>query len=760
MTGFRFFIHYVMQKIIKAAVCALYVCVIIIMAVATIIEKDKGTDYVASNIYTSWWFIAVWGLLALVAIAYFLRRRVRRVSTILLHASFILILAGALLTHLTSFQGAIRLRVNQPTDTYYINDKKVGVREATLPFKVRLDQFDISYHDGTEAASDYASKFTIIDGDQQIPATVSMNNIFTYHSMRFYQMSYNPDRHGSVLSINYDPYGIPVTYAGYGMLFLALLWMLLDPKGGYRKVLRSSLLKRGLLTLLVCVGFASTLQAAPVLPKETARKFGELHVLYNDRICPLQTFAIDFTRKLYGKSGYEGYTPEQVLTGFIFWGDEWSKEPILRLKSGELKEALQLPDYCSVNTFFNNTLGGYVIGPYVQEFYQGQNDAFHKQVADVDSKLEMVMQLRRGSLLKVFPFTSKGRTTWYAPTDNVSDSLVDADHRTYMRNVFSLIYQEVLAGNYAHVDQIVEKMGKYQVVNGGTSLPSRRSVAAERIYNAIPFATILSMLNLALGFLTLIVAIWSLTHPAEGKRPCRWLGVGSLVVFALSFLALTFCIALRWVIKGTVPMSNGYETMLFMAWIIMLMALALYHRFHIIMSFGFLMSGFFLLVSHISQMDPEITHMMPVLASPLLSAHVSLIMMAFALLSLTFICGLTAVVLRLVRRRDAKRFEEQAASLQVLSQLFLYPAMTTLGFGIFIGAIWANVSWGTYWSWDPKETWALITMMIYAVALHGGSLPVFRKPFAYHVFMVLAFLSILMTYFGVNYFLGGMHSYA
>ncbi len=207
-------------------------------------------------------------------------------------------------------------------------------------------------------------------------------------------------------------------------------------------------------------------------------------------------------------------------------------------------------------------------------------------------------------------------------------------------------------------------------------------------------------------------------------------------------------------------MANGYETMLVMAWIIILLSLLLYRRFHIIMSFGFLMSGFFLLVSHISQMDPEITHTMPVLSSPLLSAHVSLIMMAFALLSLTFICGLTTVVLRFVKKQAPKRFEEQAVSLQVLSQLFLYPAMATLGFGIFIGAIWANVSWGTYWGWDPKETWALITMMIYAVALHGGSLPLFRKPLAYHIYMVLAFLSILMTYFGVNYFLGGMHSYA
>jgi ABC-type transport system involved in cytochrome c biogenesis permease subunit len=203
-------------------------------------------------------------------------------------------------------------------------------------------------------------------------------------------------------------------------------------------------------------------------------------------------------------------------------------------------------------------------------------------------------------------------------------------------------------------------------------------------------------------------------------------------------------------------MSNGYETMLLMAWFIQLITLLLYHRFRILLTFGFLLSGFFLLVSHISQMDPQIGRLMPVLNSPLLTIHVSIIMMSFALLSLTFFCGLTALGLRLFKKGG----DETIAALGMLSRVFLYPALTTLGLGIFIGAIWANISWGTYWSWDPKEVWALITFMVYAVVVHTQSLPVFRKPMAYHIYVTLAFLTILMTYFGVNYILGGMHSYA
>ena len=196
-------------------------------------------------------------------------------------------------------------------------------------------------------------------------------------------------------------------------------------------------------------------------------------------------------------------------------------------------------------------------------------------------------------------------------------------------------------------------------------------------------------------------------------------------------------------------MSNGYETMIMMAWMIMLASLLVYRRFHIILTFGLLLSGFLLLVSHLGQMDPKITHLMPVLSSPLLSIHVSCVMMAYGLFSITFACGIYALIIK-----------RKAEEMHLLSQLFLYPAEFLLTAGIFIGAIWANISWGRYWGWDPKEVWALITMLIYAFAMHSTSFAWLRKPVHYHWFMVLAFLAVLITYFGVNFFLGGLHSYA
>lgn len=737
------------------------------MAAATFVEKFRGTEFVHASVYGSWWFVGLWAVLALLAVAYFVGRRVRRASVVLLHLSFAVILIGALLTHVTSWQGAVRLRVGETVSTYYENVPGGDVVERKLPFELRLESFDVKYHDGTRAEADYVSRFTITDGGATQRAEVSMNNVWKYRSVRFYQSSYDPDMRGSILALNSDPWGIPVTYAGYALLFLSLVWLLVDPKGAFRRLFKSDMMRRGVLSVMAVCAMSQAAGAANTLPRETADRLGRLNILYNDRVCPLQTFAVDFTKKLCGSARYGDYTPEQVLAGFIFYGDEWSAEPIIRVKNGPLRDALQLPGRCSVNTFFNQVMGGYILGPYLNEYYYGHNDKFHKQVADIDDRLMMVMELRRGTLLRVFPFTSGGKTTWYSPTENITDTLVDEAHRKYMQNVFSLIYGEVLAGSYGNVDKILDKMLKYQQLNGGSSLPSAAQVKAERIYNAIPFATILFMVNLTLGVVLLIIGLIRLIRPVKTDKPdrpdkalLRAVPVVGGALLGLSLLALTACIALRWIVGGRVPMANGYETMLLMAWFVMVLALVAARRFRIALPFGFLMSGFFLLVSHINQMDPQITHVMPVLSSPLLSVHVSVIMMSFALLSLTFICGLTAIILRLVRGRNAVELDGQLDSLALLSRLLLYPALTLLGVGIFVGAIWANVSWGAYWSWDAKEVWGLITLMVYAVAAHAASVPFLRRSMGYHIFMTLAFLTLVMTYFGVNYFLGGMHSYA
>ena len=753
---------------VKKIIFILYILVLVCMAAATIVEKSQGTDYAHAHYYGAWWFILIWAVLAALGAFYIIKRKVKCASTLALHLSFIIILAGALLTHISAKRGMIHLRIGQPTDTYMAQDEEQGMKEEKLPFSLCLKKFEAKMHDGTNAVADYSSKFTVIDGDDKSEGEVSMNNIYSHRSYRLYQSSYDEDGKGSVLAINADPYGIPVTYTGYALLFISLVWMLFDPKGGYRKLLKSPLLKKGALmtALILSMGNIQTLHAESatgnlqnaVLPKETAEKFGELHILYNDRICPVQTFALDFCKKIYGARSYQGLTAEQVLSGWVFYGNTWASEPFIKIKSGEMKTAMNLPDYASLNTFFNREMGGYTIGQYVQEYYNGQQDKFHQQAADIDGKIQIIMELREGVSLKVLPYTftknvkatkdhpfiKAGTTTWFSPVDKLPQA-VEQQHALYIKNVFSLLNGDVKAGNISRVNEFFVKMKKYQEVSSGNSLPTATQYKAERINNAFPFATILFMANLTLGFIALFYTIYRMMK----KREIKVLNIALPILLGVSFLALTFGLALRWIISGNIPMSNGYESMLTVAWFVMLISILMQLRIRIVMVFGFLISGFFLLVSHINQMDPAIGQMMPVLNSPLLSIHVSIIMMSYALLSLTFICGIMGICLR-----------SHGEELQALSRIFLYPALTTMGFGIFIGAIWANVSWGNYWSWDSKETWALITFMIYAVVVHTQSLPVFRKPLVYHIYITLAFLSIAMTYFGVNYFLTGMHSYA
>ncbi len=695
-----------------------YAAVIFVMAAATVVEKMEGTPYVLQYWYGSWWFSLLWALLVAAGIVWLVKRHVRHWATWLLHASFVVILLGALLTHLTGERGVVHLRSKATVDWYFVMRHDGQAEQRTFPFSIRLDDFRVKYYDGTQTVSDYESDITVIRGEKETAGHIAMNHIFRYGRYRFYQSSFDADGRGSILSINSDPWGIPVTYTGYALLFFSLIWMLIDPRMAFRRLLRSDVLRRGLGVALLLAGWG-TASAAPVIPRASASAMGMLNVEYNGRICPLQTLAYDFSRKLYGRSVPGGYTPEQAFTGFIFWGEEWSAEPMKQSKRAEQQQ-------------------------------------------------QLIMLLRQGQLLKLFPYTSDGKTIWYGPTDALPESM-PRGQRLFIENVFVMLYEDALVGDWADFDMLVGKMNGYQQKYGGTSLPSPTQVKAERLYNHIPFATILFMFNLTLGFLSLFLVVWQVLR--RRSLPIAF-PVTLLWLLLLSFLALTLCLSLRWLISGTIPLGNGYETMLAVAWLVQLITLLSAVHFALrrsslallLTTFGFLLSGFFLLVSHINSMDPAIGRLMPVLQSPLLSIHVSIIMTSYALLSLTCVCGLTALILagiyRWTKRGDDEALQSQLEALQVLSRIFLYPALSTMGLGIFIGAIWANVSWGNYWSWDPKETWALITFMVYAVAIHGQSLPAFRRPLFYHVYMVFAFLTLIITYFGVNYFLGGMHSYA
>lgn len=677
----------------KRLILSVYVALVVVLAVTTFVEQARGTAFIGAHVYHTHWFVLLWGVLAVCTVVVCWRMRLwRRVPVLLLHGSFLVILGGALLTFVWGEQGYVHLEEGKTTDRFVVQDSR---HLLPLPFSLRLDSFRIVCYPGTEAPADYVSYIHVSgNGRESQKASVSMNRIFSCGGYRFYQSSYDPDGRGSWLSVNHDPWGIGVTYAGYALLGLSMLWVLCSRGGEFRRLLRHPLLRMGgFLVLFLLLG--TTLQAAerklPVLNLKQADSLASVQVIYHDRVVPFNTLARDFVLKLTGKPAYKGLEPEQVIGGWLLHPEVWKDEPMIRIKSAALRRRLGLEsDFARLSDLFDGQT--YRLQAYwdASDNHSGELSPLDKAIVETDEKVGLILMLQQGTLIRPLPD------------------------------------------------------------DGSVARLPEAKVRAELLYNRIPFSQVLFMFNLTVGLLAFAVLLYrGMRRAAADSRMLRGLErffTGALWA-ALAFQSLGY--ALRWYIGGRIPLSNGYETMQFLALATLLLACLLRRRFPFTLPFGFLLSGFALLVSYLGQMDPQITPLMPVLVSPWLSSHVSLIMMSYALFAFMMLNG----VLALCVRREALR-------LMLLSRLLLYPAVFFLGAGIFLGAIWANVSWGHYWSWDPKEVWALVTFMVYAVPFHAGSLSRLRKPLFFHVYMMVAFLTVLMTYFGVNYVLGGMHSYA
>ena len=362
--------------------------------------------------------------------------------------------------------------------------------------------------------------------------------------------------------------------------------------------------------------------------------------------------------------------------------------------------------------------------------------------------------IQSGRVLRLFPEQGKNGTQWYAPTDPVR-ALPKGDS-VFIKGIFPLMYEAVRNGDSDGLRGLIDKTAAFQRERGAAGFLPEGRLKAELLYNRLDAVPWLYRIDLCCGLLAFAYFVWSLASGRRNRRIERL----SLVPLAGTAVLLTVSMALRGYAAGHLPLGNGYETMIFVAWCLSLLALGIGRRFPIAAASGLLMSGFALLVASLGMANPQITPLVPVLRSPWLSLHVSLIMVSYALLGLLMLNGTAALALAAAARAGtAERTSRTLARLRLFGRLLLYPAVFLLTAGIFTGAVWANASWGRYWGWDPKEVWALITLIVYALPLHEQSLARFRRPLFFHAYTLWAFAAVLMTYFGVNYFLGGMHSY-
>ncbi len=632
----------------------------------------------------------------------------------------------------------LHVREGESVETFETKDGKI----LELPFSVELEGFEVLYHSGTDAASDYSSRLRFTrNGSVLREGEVRMNRILSCKGYRFYQTDYDSDEAGVTFTVSHDPVGIAVIYTGYALLLLGLLAFFFTDKR-FKKFFGNVLRYSSVIAILLCLeatasatgnsvgGLPQTENASvkgnqvkrgsaspKVLPKNIAAEFGRLYVLYHGRICPLQTLASDFSAKLYGTSGVKGLTDEQVLTGWMFYGASWRNIPMHN----------------------------------------------RKKAVDAMDKEATVKALYSGDLLKIYPLRdSTGRLGWYSQSDRLPEGIADEEW-LFVRKSMDYIFELVVNREYSKLEESIGKLRRFQESKMGESLPPAYRIKAERAYNALPplfpiagTFLIIGLVMLAAAMRRMIRGNFSSTRVGKKYVPeiFKIVGVAAAFVF---FLVLTIVLGLFWIASGHIPFSNGAETMLTIAWTAMLASVLSFKRFSIMLPFGIIVASLAALVSAMGNANPAVTQLMPVLSSPLLSIHVSLMMLSYTVLAIIMVNGICGLVASL---RHTSVSDSASAKMARMSEALMYPALFFLGSGIIAGSIWANVSWGCYWNWDPKETWALITFLIASLGVHRTRLPFLRSHRAYHIYTLILSASVLFTYFGVNYLLGGMHSYA
>ncbi|MBQ7209876.1 MAG: cytochrome c biogenesis protein CcsA [Paludibacteraceae bacterium] len=741
-------------KAVKAIAFSLMGAIVLLLVVASIVEKFKGTEFVARYFYTSTLTICLWVAAVVFSLWHLcnvlfvktsdasIGAKLSQLGVFGLHFAFVLILAGALLTHLFGVQGAVELREGEATTAYIDKDHDYQIRK--FPFSITLTNFQVLTYPGTDTPRDYVSTI-IVDG---VKGQVSMNKIFKYKGYRFYQSGYNGDGHTVVLLLNHDPWGIAVTYTGYLLLLLSILVFFFLPDTHFRllvKRLKAELAGASSLRMLMVVLFVTSatygLASPQTLPEQQSDRLGNLCVFYGGRLQPLSCLATDFTEKLYGKSSYQGMTAEQVYAGWLLMPYSWLDEPMLKLKSADRKLLGLKGRYATYNELFAAKNAGLQLSAYSTE------------------KMALVYMLLHGELTRIYPYVTDttnaaSSLVWYSPSSDLQLGMPD-EQWFFIRKSVDYIGELAFEKNYSRIDTVISKIAKYQQSVAGTSIPSERRFVIEQMFRRIHYSKPMAMAAVTIGLMLFLVYMLLLSH--RNSLP-KWLSATALWLMVVAELFLSVMLALRWYVSGHVPLSNGHETMQTLAWIAMLVALGasaqLSNDNHavsrlFVLSAGWLIAGFALLVSMMTASNPQITPLMPVLQSPLLSIHVAVIMLSYALLFFIAINSLAALL--------SKNRNMQVHLL--VSRLLLYPAVFLLTIGIFIGAIWANISWGRYWGWDPKEVWALITMLVYSLPLHSSQLSWLNKPKTFHLYCVVAFLTVLFTYFGVNFLLGGMHAY-
>lgn len=648
-----------------------------------------------------------------------------------------------------------------------------GPKEVKLPFELKLNKFVVERYPGSNSPSSYRSEVKLIDKDKnvEIPFSIYMNHILKHHGYRFYQSSYDKDEKGTILSVNHDRAGMMVTYIGYILLFIFIILSIFNKKSLFRTItinaFKSPAKKIGItiLAILLSSTISFSQESKLVVDKKVADDFGK--VLVQDqkgRTKPLYTLSNDIIRKVTKKNQFEDYNSMQVFLGFYADFDNWRNVPLIKIGNSDLAEKLRISgDYAAFTDVVDLQTNQYKIGSLVDEAYskaEGKRNKLDKEVIKLDERINVLYMIYTGEFMKIFPLKDKS-SHWGSPTEAVKYA-ESSDDSLYLSKIMGLVIESAqkaeISKNYTEVNQFITSIKDYQRKFANYELPTEAKVDTEVTYNKVKIYERLFPYYATIGLLLIILLIYAI---ASGKSTFVK-GIKVLnILLIIGFVLHTLGLIMRWYISGHAPMSNGYESMVFISWATLLAGFIFSRKSHFAMAATAVLSSLTLLVAHLSFMDPEITNLVPVLKSYWLTLHVSVIISSYGFLGLGAVLGLIVMILySLSSQKNNQRISNAIDELTVLNYSTLTIGLYLLTIGTFLGAIWANESWGRYWGWDPKETWSLITVMIYSLVIHSRMIKPLKSVYTFNLLSLFAFSSVLMTYFGVNYYLSGLHSYA
>ena len=642
-------------------------------------------------------------------------------------------------------------------------------KKVEFPFSIQLKDFILERYPGSQSPSSYKSQVVLIDEKEGLrqPHMIYMNHILKHKGYRFYQSSYDEDEKGSVLSVNHDPWGMRVTYAGYGLLFVFVILSLFNKHSMFRRVKASNWsgpVKKGAGILILLMVTGGALKAAPqkmVVDQELSREFGK--VLVQDRkgrTKPLFTLGHDVLRKIHRSNRYKDYNAMQVFLGLHFDFQQWKDEPLIKVAHSGVRDIIGITgNYATISDLVDMQANTYKLQNPVQKAYStpsAQRNKFEKELIKVDERVNICFMVISGDFLKIFPLRDNPNQ-WAKPQEAAKHAAGRQDS-LFVSNIVSMFRQAVMQGHHGEAEKYIQSVRDYQRQYTGYELPSNSKIGAEVFYyrsrifeRLFPFYATVGLLLLVLMMIRII----------SGKHKYPLLARILIGLIAVGFAFHTAGYILRWYISGHAPMSNGYESMIFVSWVIILAGFIFVRRSRLTLAATAILASLTLMVAHLSFMDPEITNLVPVLKSYWLTLHVSVITSSYGFLGMGAILGLIIMILYAVANRSRHdRIIDKIRDLTVINYKALTIGLYLLTIGTFLGAIWANESWGRYWGWDPKETWSLITIIVYSFVIHSRNIPGFKSLFAFNVLSLFAFSSVLMTYFGVNYYLTGLHSYA